>query len=186
MTHFWPYWDLWVHVIMQGCQVQQFLKPKLVQQLGPTFYQCWSNNKSLWYWLDRGSFDRAMLRLRPFERTMLRLRPLSFVDRACHPETAGSRRTGTSIESIMAVTYLSHDQSRLVTYVTDCYAKVGPTFFLVQQSWTNFICWSNKKLDQQLATLLKHGMVYLMHNPNELIVYSRKNIYKTHESPHQC
>ena len=95
-----------------------------------------------------------MLRLRPFDPDMLRLRPFSFVDCACHPETAGSRRKGTSIESIMAVTYLSHDQSRLVTYVTDCYAKVGPTFFLVQLSWTNFFCWSNKKLDKQLAALV--------------------------------
>ena len=66
-----------------------------------------------------------MLRLRPFERAMLQLRTFSFVDRACHTKTAGSRRTGTSIESIMAVMYLSHDQSRLVTYVTDCSAKDG-------------------------------------------------------------
>ena len=91
-----------------------------------------------------------------FDRVMLRLWPLSFVYRVCHPETAGSRRTGTNIESIMGVTCLSHNQSRLVTYVTDCYSKVGPNFFLVQQSWTNFCCWSNKKLDQQLATLYVH------------------------------
>ena len=32
--------------------IQQFLKPKLVQQVDPTFYQCWSNNKSLWDLLD--------------------------------------------------------------------------------------------------------------------------------------
>ena len=85
---------------------------------------------------------------------MLQLQPFSFVDRACHPETTGRISTGTSIELITSVTYLSHDQSRLVTYVTDCYAKVGPTFSLVQLSWTNFICWSNKNLDKKLATLL--------------------------------
>ena len=109
---------------------------------------------------------------------MLRLRPFSFVDRACHPEIAGTRRMGTSIKSIMAVTYLSHDQSRLVTYVTDCYAKVGPTSILVQQSWTNFICWSNKKLDGQLAALLyslNHTIQVLhltVYQYNSLHIYS--------------
>ena len=33
---------------------------------------------------------------------------------------------------------------------------------------------------------IKHGTEYLMHNPHEPIIYSRKKIYKTHESPHQC
>ena len=80
---------------------------------------------------------KVYMRLRPFDRAMLRLRPLSFVDSACHPETAGSRRTGKSIESIMAVMYLIHDQSILVTYVTDCYAK----------SWSNVFP-SPTKLDQ--------------------------------------
>ena len=45
-----------------------------------------------------------------------------------------------------------------VTYVTDCYAKFGPTIFLIQLSLTNFICWSNKKLDEQLATLRRRGL----------------------------
>ena len=33
---------------------------------------------------------------------------------------------------------------------------------------------------------LKHDMEYLMHRPHEPIMYSRKNIYKIDESPHQC
>ena len=33
---------------------------------------------------------------------------------------------------------------------------------------------------------LKHGMEYIMHHPHESIIYSRKNIYKTDENPHQC
>ena len=31
---------------------------------------------------------------------------------------------------------------------------------------------------------LKHGMEYLMHHPNEPIMYSRKKIDRTEESPH--
>ena len=32
----------------------------------------------------------------------------------------------------------------------------------------------------------KHGMEYFMHHPHEPIMYSRNNIYKTEEIPHQC
>ena len=32
---------------------------------------------------------------------------------------------------------------------------------------------------------LKHGMEYLIHHPHEPIMYSRKKIYKTKETPHQ-
>ena len=31
---------------------------------------------------------------------------------------------------------------------------------------------------------IKHGMEYLIHYPHELIMYSRRKIYKTHEIPH--
>ena len=33
---------------------------------------------------------------------------------------------------------------------------------------------------------LKHGMKYLMHHPHEPIMYSRKKIHRTEESPHKC
>ena len=32
----------------------------------------------------------------------------------------------------------------------------------------------------------KHGMEYTMHHPHEPIMYSRKKIHRTEESPHQC
>ena len=33
---------------------------------------------------------------------------------------------------------------------------------------------------------LKHGMEYLIHHPNETIMYPRKKTHKTKGSPHQC
>ena len=33
---------------------------------------------------------------------------------------------------------------------------------------------------------LKHDKEYLMHHPNEPIMYSRNKIHKTEEIPHQC
>ena len=33
---------------------------------------------------------------------------------------------------------------------------------------------------------LKNGMGYLMHQPNKTTVYSRKDIFKLNERPHEC
>ena len=33
---------------------------------------------------------------------------------------------------------------------------------------------------------IEYGMEYLIHHRHELIMYSRKKSYKTHEIPHQC
>ena len=34
--------------------------------------------------------------------------------------------------------------------------------------------------------VIKHGMEYLMHHPQEPIMYSRNKIYRTKDSPHRC
>ena len=34
--------------------------------------------------------------------------------------------------------------------------------------------------------LLRNGIEYLMYHPNEPIIYSRRNVFKLNEIPHQC
>ena len=113
--------------------IQQFLKPKLVQQVDPTFYQCWSNNKSLWDWLD----PKIMLRLWIIRPCDVATMTLKFCWPCLSPWNRGEPEDGDKYR-IDNGSHVLESWSVKISHVRD---------WLLRKSWSNIFP-SPTKLDQ--------------------------------------